>query len=143
MNTIFHDVKINAPINKVFEGVTSPSLLNEWWTYKCNGVLQLEGEYQLDFTGGCIWYARVTNFIPNHEFELTMFNSQEDWDGTKVGFILEDKENSTKLRFYHSGWKEVNEHFRISSYCWAVYLRILKGFLEKGIRVPYQNRDGV
>ena len=69
-----------------------------------------------------------------------MFDCDKDWEETKVGFIVEDSENSTKLRFYHSDWKNLNEHFRISSYCWAVYLRVLKVFFEKGIRIPYNQR---
>jgi uncharacterized protein YndB with AHSA1/START domain len=143
MQTIFHDLYIEAPVAKVFEGISSPALLDEWWTNKCKGVPKTGEEYELWFTPQYIWQATVTKCVPNKEFELIVHDSDIDWDGTKVGFIVQEKGTGTKLQFYHSHWKEANEHFRISSFCWATYLRILKRFLEKGERVPYEQRDYV
>ena len=45
--------------------------------------------------------------------------------------------------FSHTGWPSANEHFRVSSYCWAMYLRVLRRYLEHGEVVPYEQRDGV
>jgi uncharacterized protein YndB with AHSA1/START domain len=143
MSTIFHDLYIEAPASKVFKGISSPELLDEWWTNKCKGDVALGREYQLYFTPEYIWQATVTKYNPAKEFELTVHDSHIDWDGTKVGFMVQEKGEHTKLQFYHSDWKEINEHFRVSSYCWATYLRILKRFLEKGERVPYDQRDYV
>jgi hypothetical protein len=42
--------------------------------------------------------------------------------------------------FRHTGWAEPNEHFRISNHCWAMYLRILRRYLEYGEIVPYEQR---
>jgi hypothetical protein len=50
------------------------------------------------------------------------------------------KGNSTDVHFYHEGWPQANEHFKISSFCWAMYLRILKRNIEKGELVPYEKR---
>ncbi|MGB3174584.1 MAG: hypothetical protein WBB12_12060 [Saprospiraceae bacterium] len=33
-----------------------------------------------------------------------------------------------------------SKHFRVTSYCWAIYLKVLKGYLEKGIQVKYEER---
>ena len=49
----------------------------------------------------------------------------------------------TQVRFYHAGWNSVTEHFRISTYCWAMYLRILRRNLEFGEQVPYSERLSV
>jgi len=40
----------------------------------------------------------------------------------------------------YPGWPAVNEHYRISSYCWAMYLRILQRYLEHNESVPYESR---
>jgi uncharacterized protein YndB with AHSA1/START domain len=141
MPTIFHDLYIETSSDKVFEGISAPALLDEWWTNQCKGEVKTGSEYELYFTPEYIWKATVTNCIPGKEFELTVHDSDNDWDGTKVGFIVEPKANGTKLQFYHQDWKEANEHFRVSSYCWATYLRILKRFLENGERVAYDKRD--
>ena len=41
-----------------------------------------------------------------------------------------------------AGWLEANAHFRRSSYCWAMYLRLLQRYLEQGETVPYADRLG-
>jgi len=56
---------------------------------------------------------------------------------------LNDKENLTEVSFYHVGWKENNEHYKISCYCWAMYLRILKRYIEFGEEVAYEKRLSV
>ena len=141
MSSILHDLQINASPEKVFEGISSPSLLDEWWTKNSKGVPAINEIYELYFSPEYVWKGKVTKYISPNEFELEIFDSHPDWDNTKVGFHISGENNNTKLSFYHSDWKQANEHFRISSYCWASYLRILKGYLEKGIRVPYEERD--
>lgn len=44
------------------------------------------------------------------------------------------------VRFYHTGWPTENAHWRISCYCWAMYLRVMRRYLEHGDIVPYENR---
>jgi len=140
MQTILHDLTIKAPVSKVFEGVSAPALLDEWWTKRSTGVPRVGERYQLWFTPEYIWQATVTRLDPGSSFELTMGDSDADWQGTRVGFAVEEHASGAGLRFSHGGWREANEHFRVSSYCWAVYLRVLKRYLEAGIRIPYEER---
>jgi hypothetical protein len=58
--------------------------------------------------------------------------------GKKVGFILITRQGNTEVNFYHTGSPQKNEHFKISIYCWAMYLRILKRYVEFGEQVPYE-----
>ncbi len=55
-------------------------------------------------------------------------------------FRLDEKEGVTEVRFHHLGWLEDNEHYRISCYGWAMYLRLLKRYVEYGEVVPYEDR---
>jgi hypothetical protein len=57
-----------------------------------------------------------------------------------VGFSLESSGSSTKVHFYCKGWPLLNEHHRISCYCWAMYLRILRRYVEYGEIVAYEDR---
>lgn len=43
----------------------------------------------------------------------------------------------------HTGWADAGEHFRISSYCWAAYLRLLRLYVEEGQIAPYEKRLNV
>lgn len=140
MPQILHDLIIRASLKKVYDGISQPALLDEWWTNDCTGTASLGSLYRLGFTPDCVWSAEVTDCVPNHSFELRIFDTHTDWDETRVRFKLASDGDYTKLQFCHSGWRDENEHFRVSSYCWAIYLKVLKGYLEKGIRVKYDER---
>jgi hypothetical protein len=143
MPDIFHLFPINASSEKVFEGISTSAGLDNWWTKYSEGRQESGATYILDFGPGYIWKAVVTKFKLNKSFELQMTEADADWLGTKVGFSLNQKNNLTEVSFYHTGWPENNEHFRTSNYCWAMYLRIQKRFIEYGELVPYGKRLSV
>lgn len=140
MADILHDFWIKAPPERVFAGVSTPSGLDQWWTRSSSGKPALGAEYQLGFGPEHDWRARVSRCEPGKSFELEMTQSDKDWRGTKVGFELAPAADGTQIRFHHTGWPELNEHHRISCYCWAMYLRVLKRHLEHGESVPYDQR---
>ena len=76
-------------------------------------------------------------------FELQLTDAMPDWVGSRVRFEIEPPaagSELTTLRFAHLGWPEVSEHYRISSFCWAMYLRLMKKAIETGEVVPYAER---
>ncbi|HXT68826.1 MAG TPA: SRPBCC domain-containing protein [Vicinamibacterales bacterium] len=140
MPDILQDLPINAPIDRVFEAVSCPAGLDQWWTKTSSGQPVEDTDYSLGFGPGYDWQARVTHIVPNREFELTMTVADQDWIDTRVAFSLAARGDGTWLRFRHTGWPSANEHFRISSHCWAMYLRVLRRWLEHGERVAYDDR---
>ncbi len=143
MPDIFHSFPINVFPDKVFEGISTSGGLDNWWTKHSEGRQESGATYSLDFGPGYIWKAGLIKFQFNKSFELQMTEADADWLGTRVGFSLNHKNNFTEVSFYHTGWPENNEHFRTSNYCWAMYLRILKRFIEYGELVPYSKRLSV
>jgi uncharacterized protein YndB with AHSA1/START domain len=140
MPDIFHHFLIHAPTAQVFKNISSPSGLDEWWTETSSGI-PIAGEvYTLSFGPQYSWKAIVSKCTPGHEFEFTMREAHSDWLDTRVGFHLNESDSNTEVHFYHVGWKESNEHYRISNFCWAMYLRILKRFTECGEQVAYADR---
>jgi uncharacterized protein YndB with AHSA1/START domain len=137
---IFHSFPINELPEKVFAGISTADGLNEWWTLNCEEDQEIGGIYTLDFGPQYQWKAVVTKFESGQEFELKFTEADDDWINTIVGFALKPKGMQTDVEFYHTGWKKNNEHYRISGFCWAMYLRILKRFLEYGERVAYEKR---
>lgn len=140
MPDILHDFPVNAPAARVFEAMSTPAGLDEWWTLRSSGLPAVGAEYELDFGPGYAWRARVTRHEPGKAFELQMTSADADWTGTRVGFSLEEREGTTRVRFHHAGWREANEHHRVSCFCWAMYLRVLRRHLQHGERVPYDRR---
>jgi len=140
MADIVHDVTIKASPEQVFRAVSTPAGLDTWWTENSKGEPREGAEYELWFGPECDWRAVVNRCVPDSEFVFEMTAAQPDWLGTRVGFSLDENEGATRLRFYHSGWPDANEHYRVSCYCWAAYLRLLKRYVERGEVVPYEDR---
>ncbi len=137
---ILHDLPIDAPIDRVFEAVSTSAGLDAWWTERSKGVPREGHEYELGFGPEFAWRARVTRVVRPTEFELMLTRADQDWTGTQLGFRLEPRNGKTWLQFAHTGWPDRNEHYRVSCTCWAMYLRILRRFLEHGEIVPYDVR---
>jgi uncharacterized protein YndB with AHSA1/START domain len=140
MPDIYQDFPIKAAVDRVFAAISTPQGLDAWWTKRSSGEALEGAEYELGFGPGYEWRARVTRCVRNSEFELTMVRADADWQGTRVGFVLEPRNESTWVRFHHTGWPDANEHYRISSHCWAMYLRVLRRWLEHDEVVPYDDR---
>ena len=140
MPDIFHFFPIKAPIAQVFKAISNPKGLDAWWTKRSAGEPKPGAEYQLYFGPDDDWRATVSRCVPQAEFELQLTQAHQDWQDTQVGFVLEEQDGVTQVRFHHSGWSAANDHYEISCYCWAMYLRLLKRYLENGDVVPYEER---
>ena len=70
-----------------------------------------------------------------------MTNSDADWNPTTFGFTLEERENEVYLRFSHTGWVNNNDELKHSSFCWAMLLNGLKKYVEKGVIIPFEERE--
>jgi uncharacterized protein YndB with AHSA1/START domain len=140
MPDIVQDFPIKGFAKEVFEAIATPAGLDTWWTKRSSGRPELGAEYQLWFGPEYDWRAVVSQCVPDREFELKLTRAQEDWSGTQVGFSLNESNGTTQIRFHHVGWPVSNEHYRVSCYCWAMYLRLLKRYVEQGEVVPYEKR---
>ena len=140
MADIYHQFVINALPEKVFDAISLSKGLDNWWTKSSSENPEQGGIYTLYFGPQYNWKATVTKYLKDSRFELQLTEADDEWKGTRVGFILRNIKGITEVDFYHTGWPAVNEHYRISSYCWAMYLRILKRFVEFGDLIPYDKR---
>jgi len=141
MADIESELFINATIERVFAGISTPSGLDTWWTKSSSGTPGLGEMFDLDFGPGHEWRAQVSRYEPPTGFELQLTTAHEDWLGTRVNFELSAQDNGqTRVKFRHTGWPQANEHWRVSCYCWPAYLRLLRRNLERGEFVPYEQR---
>ncbi len=139
-HSIYHDLTISSTLQKVFDAVSLPEHLNNWWTLKCTGTPELNTAYNLYFAPEYDWLAEVVLVEPNKSFHLKMTQSSEDWKTTTFGFDLEEIDEGVLLKFSHLGWMQCNNEFRNSSFCWAMLLNGLKQYVEKGHVVPFEER---
>jgi uncharacterized protein YndB with AHSA1/START domain len=140
MADIFHNLPITGSRGRVFQAISTAQGLDSWWTKTCEALPAQGAEYKLGFGEGYNWRATVTRWAPDTEFELRLTEADEDWRGTLLGFRLSENSGVTKVDFHHLAWPQSNVHYRISCFCWAMYLRLLKRYIEFGEVVPYEQR---
>jgi uncharacterized protein YndB with AHSA1/START domain len=140
MPDILLEFPIKATPDRVFEAISTPAGLDAWWTLRAAGKPEAGAVYDLGFGPGYDWRARVTRYEPARAFELEFVEADIDWTGTRVGVELESRGALTRVSFHHTRWPTANAHFRITCNCWALYLRLLRRFVERGEQVPYDER---
>ena len=140
MYNIYHDFIIKATKAEIFEAISNPKDLNNWWTKKCSGKPELNAEYNLFFSEKDNWFGKVSICDLNSSFHIKMTKTDEDWRPTSFGFDLEEAKSGTLVKFSHTNWKECNPHFKHTSFCWAILLNGLKQYVEKGIILPFEKR---
>jgi uncharacterized protein YndB with AHSA1/START domain len=141
MADILHEFTVKSPRDRVFEMFSTPEGLDRWWTKSSSGEPRVGAIYTLYFGPEFDWRATVTRCTPGETFEFQMRDSHPDWDHTLVGCELyRDEGSGSRVRFHHTGWPTTNEHWRVSCYCWAMYLRVMRRYLEHGEIVPYEQR---
>jgi uncharacterized protein YndB with AHSA1/START domain len=140
MPDIRHEFPISAPPARVFQALATPAGLDAWWTLTSEGEPVVGQVYRLGFGEGYDWEAVVRAVTPDESLEWELTKADDDWTGTRVGFQLHPGDGETRVEFHHTGWREANRHHRVSSFCWAMYLRLLKRYLESGERVAYARR---
>jgi len=143
MIDIYHDLVIKSSPDKVFAGISTSEGLDSWWTKSSEVSAEVGAVCTLNFGPGYVWNALVTKCETDKIFELQMTDADPDWTGTLVGFKISPANAGTLLSFYHTGWHEINAGYKFSSYCWAMYLRILKRNVEFGEEVAYEKRLSV
>jgi uncharacterized protein YndB with AHSA1/START domain len=140
MEDIFHNLIIEAPAHIVLECITSPEGLDNWWTKTSKGKPEPGTAYELYLGSQFKLNGIVTKFIPGKMFELRITAADYEWMNTRIGFLLENIGDATRIEFYHKGWQQKNDQYKITCYNWAMYLRVLKRHLEFGDRIPYEQR---
>ena len=64
---------------------------------------------------------RVIRLPPFRNIELAAYRG-----GVKTNSrtLAPEGKGATRVKFHHTGWPEQNEHWRVSCFCWTMYLRI-------------------
>ena len=142
MPDIFHTLQIDAPQERIFEVISTPAGLNAWWTLTSQGVPKEGSTYHLGFGHDHQWQANITRYVPGSIIEWQMTRADTDWVGTRLGFRLTTVEGGggTRVEFHHTGWPTNNHHYRMFSFCWAMYLRLFCRYIERGECIPYAER---
>ena len=141
MPNIRFDFTVRAQPELVFAALSTPRGLSAWWTLEAAGEAKAGNEMFLGFGPGYDWRAEVSEYAPGETIEWIVTDADEDWNGTRLRIHLERQGSETLVQFEHSGWAKNSAHFRTSAFCWAMYFRLLRRYVEAGEVVPYAERQ--
>lgn len=132
MAEIRHLLHINAPVDKVYEALTTIDGLSNWWTKQTSGRTEVGGIIQFGFGGGLSTDMKVTGMKKNESVDWECVAGFPDWVGTKIRFTLGTGDGKTKVLFEHYDWRESNEFFAGCSFSWGRYMESLRQLCQTG-----------
>ena len=143
MPAIYHDLTVLATPAAVFKAISTPDGLDAWWTAQSAGTPHEGNVYSFWFAPEYDWRGKVISCVLDKQITWTITEADADWTGTQLSFELIEKDQHTLVRFSHTNWRTVNDHFRRTSYCWAIYLHGLKKFVEEDLIRPFESRANI
>lgn len=136
MADIRHNLTIKVNPEKVYKAITTKEGLEGWWCKQTVAKPEVGFLNTFTFTPNVVLEMKVTNLVPNQKVAWDCMNSEGEWKGTKVSFDLEEKDGNTFLRFNHSNWTAITDHYASCNFDWAKFLYSLKMLCETGTGNP-------
>lgn len=135
--SICHRLLIAAPVETVFNALTTQEGLAAWWTP--DTIAKPDTGSTLRFAFGPDYFKemKVEELKPYSKVKWLCIKAAEEWIGTTLTFELEPHRKGSVLYFHHDGWKDYTPEFASCSFDWALFFRSLKLLCEQGKGIPY------
>lgn len=140
MEKIEHINYIKAPIDKVYEALTTEEGLGNTWTKKLKVKPELGFVNEFDFDDDYDTKMKINVLNPLEKIVWECIHSDPEWVGTSISFDLTEKDGVTAVVLRHYDWRELTEFYRWCNYNWAMFLYSLKHYCEDQKGMPYQER---
>lgn len=138
MAEIMHQVGVKADLEKVYQAISTPAGVSNWWT-KTEGEAQKGGRIDFFFGDEASPQVEVVALEPNQLVVWKVSVGPDEWIGTEIQFRLEKDEDQVMVNFRHAGWKDSSGLLSLCSMKWAVFMLSLKEYLETGRGRPFPN----
>jgi uncharacterized protein YndB with AHSA1/START domain len=142
-DAIVQEIAINAPAERIFEALTNPAQLLEWWfaegKFRATHVetnLRPGGKWLMHVDGSCVPGSACT--VVRGEYvkiacpNLLIFTwnrDGEDFPETLVRWDLEEKDGVTLVRVTHSGL--TTEAMRMRNTGWPIIQHLLQAYIAR------------
>jgi uncharacterized protein YndB with AHSA1/START domain len=161
MPNIRHELIIGAPVEKVYNAITSQQGLSAWWTPDTTAKQEVASVSRFPFGPTYFKEMKIIVLDPFKRVEWECIAGAQEWIGTTLSFGLEAGDQSAVLNkhpeilgqlqqsssdlvtcmvFQHDGWKEYTPMFAECNYTWGQFLRSLKLLCETGKGTPWPNQ---
>jgi uncharacterized protein YndB with AHSA1/START domain len=144
MADIRHRVGIDAPIDQVYEALTTTEGLAAWWTRHVEGESVPGGRVAFYFGGpDAAAVMEVTELTPPTRVRWRCVEGPAEWLDTTIDFELAQHGDETVVLFTHGGWREPVEFMHHCSTRWAYFLIGLRAGLGGGKATPWPDDDKI
>jgi len=133
MQEIKHFLRIRVTPDKTYQALTTEEGLRGWWTEGAKGKSENGAVIEFKFGEHGTMNLKVSDLEEDKRVVWEGVDADNPWKGTKIAFSLEGEgDNTTILRFMHSGWKEDADREMLDNinYNWGRFLFSLKTFCE-------------
>jgi uncharacterized protein YndB with AHSA1/START domain len=149
MATIHHELVINAPVERVYEALSSADQIGTWWDKQT--AVPTDHGLVLEHNPGAehgVVKLKVVKLVPHQrvEWECISVHSKTSpasaWTGTHFIFELAERKDSsgvgrhrartTTIDFQQTGYDERSQYFEANRAAWGDVLRNLKRVVESG-----------
>lgn len=137
MATIYHQIGIKAPVEKIYNALTSLEGVSSWWA-PASGACDAGSELVFHF-GEHKVTMQVIASVSNLRVVWENIDDEGEWKDTLFTFDLQQDDEQVLVNFTHADWEEVTELFTHCSTKWAVFLLSLKEYVETGTGKPFPN----
>lgn len=136
MANIKHHLIIAATAQQVHAAITTEEGLKAWWTNQTTAKPAIGFINHFRFGEQYFNKMKITKLAPK-EILWKCVDGDQEWIGTFVSFILEEKDGKTILKFTHTNWATESDFFGHCNYHWGRYLESLKILCETGTGKPF------
>jgi len=138
---IKHLYHIDAPIEKVYQAISSIEGLQNWWTIQTKGNSVLGGQIQFDFGDFEGPLMQVVALETKKKVQWRCIKEEDLWYNHGFSFDLDHNENKTRLRFTHSNWEETNDFYAHCNFSWGRYLESLRQYCQHGVGQAFGSKN--
>lgn len=126
--------RLKASPTTVFQALTDPTILLEWWLSKAHIDPREGGDFDFDWLNGFHLSGKITKFEKDRAVSFSW--SQH----TTARFEVLKKNRGSMLKLHHGDFKEA-EPFALASSRWGYYLMNLKSVLDHGTDLRSKDDD--
>jgi uncharacterized protein YndB with AHSA1/START domain len=131
MSEMLHQIEIEAPPERVFEGLATGAGLQGWWTGDAVAEPNAGSVVELGFYGrSTVFHMRVDELVPGKTVRWTCVGDAEEWAGTHLRWDLKETDMGTEVRFVHGGWTSTDGWFATCNTTWGELMYRLKDWAE-------------
>lgn len=137
--TIHHVADVPAPIQAVWEAITTQHGLSNWWTTEVEAPEIDVGEtIRFAFQPSFNPQMEVTALERPHRLEWRCIGGHEPWLNSTFAWSLDQRHEDVRLRFWqHYAFELSDDAYGIYNYNWGYYLQSLYDLVTIGSGSPF------